>query len=770
MQKRFKILATGSVQGVGFRPFVYRLASDMQLNGYIQNTSNGVIIEIEGTQTQLNNFLLRLQNEKPSIASVYNIEYSVHDIIGFNTFKIRNSNHTGKKTATILPDIATCKDCLQELFNADDRRYHYPFINCTNCGPRFSIIENIPYDRRSTSMKLFEMCPACKKEYDDVNDRRFHAQPNACPVCGPHVELWNAKNEVIAKHDEALIEAAKQICNGKIIAFKGLGGFQLLVDARNENAVTELRKRKHRNEKPLALMYSSLHKLKEDCNVSADEEKLLLSPAAPIVLLERKKNKNTIADNIAPNNPYLGVMLPYTPLHHLLMYELNFPIVATSGNLSDEPICIDEQEALSRLQNIADIFLVHNRPVVRQVDDSIVRIVAGREQVLRRARGYAPLPIYLKKSLPQMLAVGAHLKNTIAVSNGKEIFISQHIGDLETEQAYSAFKKVISDFKSLYEAEPQQTICDLHPEYLSTKYAKQLSNDVVTVQHHYAHVLSCIADNEIEDDVLGVSWDGTGLGTDGTIWGSEFLLTNDKGFERVAHFRNFYLPGGEASIKQPRRTAIGILYEMFGEEVFERNDLITVQNFSSSELQLLKKVLKKKINTPVTCSAGRLFDAVASLIGLRQELNFEGQAAMELEFMIDKKVEANYSLDIKNKKPFVIDWQPMIVEIIYDIQHKIDKGIIAAKFHNTLVEMIVSIANKIGEEKIVLTGGCFQNKYLTEKAVMRLNEEGFKSYWHQRIPCNDGGISVGQIIALKFSKLNVIEKENAGKALEHSLP
>ncbi len=743
----------GAVQGVGFRPFVYRLAKELAVTGFIQNSPDGISLEAEGDHESLNVFLLRLQKEKPAIASIYNLEYSVHDPAGYEDFSIINSEQRGKISTTVLPDIAICKDCLQELFDPENRRYRYPFINCTNCGPRFSIINTIPYDRDNTSMKVFAMCSECQKEYDDPNNRRFHAQPNACPVCGPSIELWDSAGKIIAENNDALIKAAEMVREGKIIAFKGIGGFQLMTDARNKAAVEELRKRKHRNEKPFALMYPSLETIKQDCHVSVLEERLLLSVASPIVLLERKDNrKDLIAENIAPGNPYLGAMLPCTPLHHLLMYELGFPIVATSGNLNDEPICIDEYEALERLKGIADLFLVHDRAIVRQVDDSVVRVVAGREQVLRKARGYAPLPIHLNRNLPPMLAVGAHLKNTIAISTGEEIFISQHIGDLETEPAFAAFQKVIGDFKELYEVEPSKVISDLHPEYLSSKYAKEINDDVITIQHHYAHVLSCMADNEIEGNVLGVSWDGTGSGTDGTIWGSEFLLTSESGFERVAHFRNFYLPGGEAAVKQPRRTAVGLLYEMFGENVFDRTDLIPVQSFSEKDLQVIQQMLKKKINSPVTCSAGRLFDAVASIIGSRQEINFEGQAAIELEFLIDKSEQGYYPFEKDDSKESVIDWQPMIMDIISDMNTEADKGAIAAKFHNTLVEMIVRIAHKIKEQRIVLTGGCFQNKYLTERTVMRLTEEGFQPYWHQRIPPNDGGISVGQIMAARPPK------------------
>ncbi len=750
-RERAKLIVRGAVQGVGFRPFVYRLAAALNLDGWVSNSAQGVFIEVEGTHETLENFLLQLEKEKPSLAIIQSLEATFLDPVGYKDFEIRPSAESGNKVVVVLPDIATCSACRREIFDPSNRRYLYPFTNCTNCGPRFTIIESLPYDRSNTSMKKFTLCAACQNEYDDPRDRRFHAQPNACPHCGPHLELWNDKKNVLAKHHEALLQAAKVIRKGNILALKGIGGFQLLVDARNEEAVARLRKRKHREEKPLALMYPALKPIRADCRISALEERLLLSTESPIVLLERQSAPHlppfTLAPSVAPNNPYLGVMLPYSPLHHLLLRELEFPIVATSGNLSDEPICIDEHEALERLGDIADAFLVHDRPIVRHMDDSVARVMRGREQVLRRARGYAPLPIHLQEKLPKILAVGAHLKNTIALSIENAVFVSQHIGDLETREAHSAFHRVITDFQRLYETTPECVACDLHPDYLSTKYAQALRTPIVLVQHHYAHVMSCMAENELQPPALGVSWDGTGYGLDGTIWGGEFLLVNEKSFDRVAHFRPFKLPGGEAAIKQPRRTALGVLYEIFGESVFEQSGLIPVQNFSQSELLLLQQMLKNGINSPTTTSAGRLFDAIAAIAGLRQQVNFEGQAAMELEFAIQPTIDEVYPFEVQQNPKSIIDWEPMILAILKDIQAGQAVGIISAKFHNTLAEMIVNIARTIGEQKIVLTGGCFQNKYLTERAEQRLMEENFKPYWHQRVPPNDGGIALGQVMA-----------------------
>jgi hydrogenase maturation protein HypF len=596
-------------------------------------------------------------------------------------------------------------------------------------------------------MKIFEMCAECRAEYETPLDRRFHAQPNACPSCGPHLELWNENGEILAFYHLALTIAAGALTDGKIVAVKGLGGFHLMADARNDEAVKKLRKRKHREEKPFALMFPTFEAIEEICEVSEIERRLLKSPETPIVLLKTKKRQTKISALVAPGNPYLGALLPYTPLHHLLMKELNFPVVATSGNLSDEPICTDEQEALERLKPIADLFLIHNRPIARHVDDSIVREMSGRESVLRRARGFAPLPVLLKEetSAP-ILAVGAHLKNSVATSIGRQTFISQHIGDLETAPAFRAFENVIESFERLYEIKPETIACDAHPDYLSTHFAQNTVLPVVSVQHHYAHVLSCMAENDLTAPLLGVAWDGTGYGLDETIWGGEFLRVGCDDFERAAHFRTFKLPGGDRAVKEPRRTALGILYEIFGDEVFAMKNLAPVCAFSSSELTVMRRMLENNLNAPATSSAGRLFDGVAAIAGLWQTVRFEGQAAMELEFSInDFETDETYDFEIKNAG--VVDWELMIKEIIADKKGSLPLKEIAAKFHNTLVEMIVAVALSSGEKSVALSGGCFQNKYLLEHAVRRLGEENFNVYWHQRVPTNDGGIALGQTLA-----------------------
>jgi hydrogenase maturation protein HypF len=716
-----------------------------------------VFLEVEGTATDLETFLLRLQNEKPVSSFIQSMEFSYLDPIHFTGFEIRSSIKEGMQSALILPDIATCSECLSEVLDPANRRYRYPFTNCTNCGPRFSIIESLPYDRPNTSMKSFEMCTECREEYEDPQNRRFHAQPNACPACGPKLSLWNSAGEALLSGDEALLATASAVQAGKVVALKGLGGFLLLADAGNAQAIETLRVRKHREEKPFALMYPSIESIWADCEVSPLEARLMTSPESPIVLLKRKPDRGNLAPNLAPANPYLGAMLPYTPLHHLLMKAIGSPVIATSGNLSDEPICIDEREALTRLAGIADLFLVHNRPIVRHVDDSIVRIILGRELVLRRARGYAPLPIRCTNIASGVLAVGGHLKNTIALSVQNNVFISQHIGDLENKEASEAFERVIAAFQNLYKIDPVQIAADMHPDYCSSKFARETGKPVIPIQHHFAHVAACMAENELNGPVLGVAWDGTGYGLDGTVWGGEFLLTNERSFTRVATFRKFRLPGSVPAVREPRRTALGALYEIFGDKVFELRTLPPVQAFTSSELSVIAQMLRKGINSPYTSSAGRLFDAVASITGLRQIVNFEGQAAMELEFAIgaDETDEAYpYAISDQDRDSssaiqpgMIVDWESLIHGILKDVHDTIPLARIARKFHNSLAEIIVNIAKRIAQERVVLTGGCFQNKHLIEITVKKLEDEGFRPYWHQRIPPNDGGIALGQIVA-----------------------
>jgi hydrogenase maturation protein HypF len=762
---RMKVVIRGAVQGVGFRPFVYRLATESDLRGWVLNSSQGVFIEVEGDRPVLEEFLLSLEQEKPPRAIIQSLEFSFLDSIGYPDFVIRHSEEVGEKTVLILPDIATCSQCYREMGDPDDRRYRYPFNNCTHCGPRFTIIRALPYDRPNTSMAHFHLCPDCRREYEDPLDRRFHAQPVACPVCGPQVALNSG-----ATGDEAIREAAQAVREGRILAMKGLGGFLLIVDARNEAAVRRLRERKHREEKPLALLYPSLGMIREHCYVSPLEERVLTSPESPIVLLRRREQKPgfsqkpgfyRVCEEVAPGNPYLGVMLPYTPLHGLLMQELGFPVVATSGNRSDESICIDENEARERLGHIADLFLVHNRPIVRHCDDSVVRVVLGQELVLRRARGYAPLPVSLKREVPPILAVGAHLKNTIALSVGQQVFLSQHIGDLDTLEARTTFERVIADFLRLYEVEPVVIAHDLHPDYFSTKYAtSHISHPTshIAVQHHHAHLASCLAENEVEGPVLGVTWDGTGYGTDGTVWGGEFLWGDASGFERVAHLRTFRLPGGEAAVREPRRAALGVLWEHFGSEALEWEDLAPVAAFASGERRLLQRMLEQGVNSPVTSSAGRLFDAVAALVGLRQENRFEAQAAMMLEYAVDETVTDAYPLPmtqypIPNTQSPVLDWGPLLEALLADLQRGIPVGVMAARFHNALVEGIVAVARTVGAERAALSGGCFQNCILLERSYRRLAEVGIRVYVHQRIPPNDGGIALGQV-AVATQRLN----------------
>jgi hydrogenase maturation protein HypF len=832
--RRLRVEIHGAVQGVGFRPFIYRLATDLALTGWVINDSQGVFIEVEGLEVVLQRFLERLPAEIPPRAIVQSIESAWLEPIGLERFEIRHSDNTGAKTVLVLPDIATCPDCLAEVSDPADRRRRYPFTNCTNCGPRFTIIEALPYDRPNTTMRRFTLCPACRAEYENPLDRRFHAQPNACPVCGPRLTFYEGGKQKAegrtngqsraASDDAALKAAAAALRAGQIVAVKGLGGFHLMANAGNDAAIRRLRESKPRRAKPFAIMARDLAQVQTLCSVPPAAAALLTSPEAPIVLLEKRlgirdqgagdgdqglgirsqgtecekplsvvhRPSSVISDEVAPDNPYLGVMLPYTPLHHLLLRETGFPVVATSGNLSDEPICTDEVEALQRLGHIANVFLVHDRPIARHVDDSVAWIVRGVPRLLRRARGYAPLPVTLKDAIPTILAVGAHLKNTVALSVGRHVFISQHIGDLETPEAMAAFERVIADFLRLYEAQPVAIAHDLHPEYLSTKWASEhfgfpisdfgLANDgrpqihnpqsairnLVAVQHHHAHLAACLAENTVDGPALGVTWDGTGYGVDGTIWGGEFLLGDASSFERVAHLRPFRLPGGDAAVKEPRRAALALLWDLFGDAALEMNDLAPIRALRPTERKLLAQILAKDINAPITTSAGRLFDGIAALIGLHQQVSFEGQAAMALEFAADGREAGAYPvrlvagsklkvegspLSTFNVQPSILDWQPLIEAILTDLRRGVATGIMAARFHNALVEAIVAVAQAAGERRVALTGGCFQNRLLTERAAERLERAGFEVLLHRQVPPNDGGISLGQVV-IAAAKLN----------------
>lgn len=758
--ERRRLLIQGAVQGVGFRPFVYRLAGEIGIGGWVSNSAQGVLIEAEAPSARLDNFQAQIEAQKPPHSSIQRIVVEAIPATGTTDFEIRESSRGGSRSTIILPDLGTCPECLREMFDPSNRRYRYPFTNCTHCGPRYSIVERLPYDRPNTTMHIFKMCARCRSEYENPLDRRFHAQPNACPDCGPQLTLWDAIGNNTAVRDGALLSAADALRAGSVLALKGMGGFQLLVDARNSKALRRLRERKLRPEKPFAVMVPTLEQAKKICDISSAEAALLTSAEAPIVLLQRSSD-TTICNEVAPGNPNLGLMLPYTPLHHLLMAELGFPVVATSGNLSGEPICTDEHEALTRLRGIADAYLVHNRPIARPVDDSVVRVMAGTECVLRRARGYAPLPVEFAEPLPVMVAVGAHMKSTVAVSVGRQVFVSQHIGDLETREAVSTFGHALKDLQALYDQPAQAVACDLHPDYRSTRQAEELSRQLrrplVRVQHHYAHALACMAEHRLNSPVLGITWDGTGYGTDDTIWGGEFLRISETSFQRVASLRTFRLVGGDQAVCEPRRSALGLLYELYGDHIPQLPQL----GFSPIEISVLKKALSNGFHAPRTSSIGRLFDGIAALLGLRTHTSFEGQAAMDMEF-------ACHGVHTERSYPFVImpitldaetgssqiNWNMIVEGALTDLALGCSVGEIAAVFHNTLVEMILTVAAQQKLETVVLSGGCFQNKRLLEESVRRLQEAGFHPVWSQKIPPNDGGIALGQLVAAQRELTN----------------
>lgn len=745
MDKRIKIFVKGAVQGVGFRPFIFKLAGSLGLKGYVLNSPQGVVIEAEGSKVKLDEFISRIRSDKPPVSLIQNISVEELNLNGFKQFEIRKSGEGGQPNAIVLPDIATCKECFDEVFDPANRRYLYPFTNCTNCGPRFSIIESLPYDRPRTTMKKFAMCPECLSEYKNPENRRFHAQPNACPVCGPHTELLDAAGKILSQYHDSILQAAEAIRQGKIVAVKGIGGFHLMVDAMNDDAIYRLRKAKNREEKPFALMYMDMDDVIKDCELNVQEKNLLNSVQSPVVILRKKRNCR-ISDAAAPGNPNLGVMLPYSPLHHIMLRELKSPVVATSGNLSEEPICTDECEALIRLKGIADLFLVHNRPVFRHVDDSITRICAGDKIILRRARGYAPMPVIINnRSKKHTLSLGGHLKNTIAVSKGDEVFISQHIGDLETKESFSSFVNTIEKFREIYMIDPEVVMCDMHPDYISSKYAKENFPNVVMVQHHLAHILSVMAEHEIDDSVLGVAWDGAGYGTDNSIWGGEFLKISSEGYTRFAHLKSFRLAGGESAFKDIYKSAFGLLYEIYGKDsVKKANELI---GLSENEAEIYFKMITQNVNSPVCTSAGRLFDAAAAILINHRRVNFEGQAAMEMEFLTyGSETDESYGFKIEENesKMKIADWTLLIKEMTEDKLKKVCPEKISAKFHNTLSNIILGIAKLSGEKNIALSGGCFQNKYLLEKTVEILKKEGYNVFWNKEVPSNDGGISTGQ--------------------------
>ena len=789
-----RVHITGIVQGVGFRPFVYNLATRLKLKGWVNNTSAGVDIHIEGDEANINSFIEKLSSEKPPLAVMDEITIREVPLENFTAFDIQHSTSIEGAFQPISPDVSICDDCLRELFDPSDRRYRYPFINCTNCGPRFTIIKDIPYDRPKTTMAGFALCPDCEREYTDPTNRRFHAQPVACSVCGPKVWLEPRSDEFIRQgttevvttweDDDAIQETRKLLSEGKIVAIKGLGGFHLACDATNSSAVTELRNRKLRVDKPFALMMPDLETIEQHCFVSDAERELLLSTARPIVLLKRKPESN-IALEVAPRQDWLGVMLPYTPLHYLLfanpdLRPLTFdllPLVMTSGNLSEEPIATDNDEARQRLSSLADAFLFHDRDIHIRCDDSVVRVFSHQSSVIsnqlsvisqtehatsrsipvgrnvypiRRSRGYSPFPVKLPFEVPQILATGSELKNTFCITNKNYAFLSHHIGDMENYETLKSFEQGVEHFERLFRVKPVALAHDLHPNYLATRYALQRSErdnlPAIAVQHHHAHIAACMAEHGLDGShpVIGLAFDGTGYGDDGAIWGGEILVADYRGYQRLGQLEYFPLPGGDAAIRKPARTALALLWSL-GLDWDER--LASVAEFCAEDRTTLRVQLEKKINTPMTSSMGRLFDAAAALAGVRQSVNYEAQAAIEFEALADPLEGEKY--------PFT--WNPPKVEVRGAVEALTADALvgvpiqkISARFHNGLAEVCrvicLEMREKFGINEVALSGGVWQNITLLGRVLSLLENDGFRVYIHQEVPTNDGGLSLGQAV------------------------
>ncbi|MBS1112205.1 MAG: Acylphosphatase [Nitrospirae bacterium] len=747
---RLKISITGVVQGVGFRPFIYRLAKEMGLKGYVRNDAGGVTIEAEGEESLLKDFLLRIEKEKPALSRIFSLRHSFLHDRGFKEFVIKESDKEGEIRVSVLPDMATCDECLNDISTKSNRRFDYPFTNCTNCGPRFTIIEDLPYDRKNTSMKDFMMCADCEREYNKPSDRRFHAQPDACPICGPEVALFDKKGEALSRRDEAILQCVELIKEGNIIAIKGLGGYHLVCDAGNAQSIKRLREKKQREERPVAIMFADIEAVKAEAHIDLLEERALCSIERPIVIL-RKKKGSRLPDSISPGNYTIGAFLPYTPLHHIILQRLKRPIVATSANISDEPIARDEDDAFKRLSDIADYFLTHNRGIVRRCDDSVVRIVAERQIPIRRSRGFVPLPVILPFKLKRpVLALGPYMNNAIAVGVDDKAYLSQHIGNLETPLAMEFYEETVNDFLRLFNIKPEVVVSDMHPRYYSTFFGEEhYKEKLVKVQHHFAHILSCMAENDIQTDeeVIGFAFDGTGYGTDKTVWGSEVMTTSYSGFKRLYNLRPYRLPGGEKAVKEPFRTALSLLYETFGNA--SEFDLLPL---TERERKFYLTMITKGVNSPLTTSMGRLFDGVASIIGLKHHVSYHAQAAVVLEQAALRSDEnGGYPFSIKDG---VIDFRPMIKKIVEDKKAGVPAEAMAKKFHNTIIEIIISLSeslrNELGINKVALSGGVFQNVIILGGAFDQLKERGFTPLIHQLVPSNDGGISLGQVVAGNF--------------------
>jgi hydrogenase maturation protein HypF len=758
---RLRIRITGIVQGVGFRPFIYNLAQRIGILGFILNSSSGVTIEAEGNEAALDQFLAAIRSEHPPLAHIEELTTAELEPLGEAGFEIRESLTVEGEFVLVSPDVATCDDCLRDTNDTANRRFGYPFTNCTNCGPRYTIVQDIPYDRPNTTMAGFRMCAECQAEYHDPTNRRFHAQPNACPACGPGIFLSKSgslfPDAAAYKFGDVSLQGlrrARQLLRqGAIVAIKGLGGLQLACDAENDDAVRQLRGRKKRSDKPFALMVRNVESAGKICDISAADRELLLSPQRPIVILPRREGTNIAAD-VAPGNKTVGVMLAYTPLHFLLFADrLGDPpeftaLVMTSGNISDEPIVTSNHEAWQRLSSVADWFLFHNREIYMRVDDSVARTFQGSSRVLRRSRGYAPQPIDLGSELTEVLACGAELKNTFCLTKGRYAILSQHIGDLENFETLEFFKETLANLKKVFRVEPQAVAYDLHPNYLSSRFASELPLRRIGVQHHHAHIASCMAENHLRGRVIGVPFDGTGYGSDGQIWGGEFLTADFTSFERRAHFRYIPLAGGDAAVRQAWRPALSWLQQAYGADIPQ--DLPLFQQVRERDTTLVASMLKRGINSVMTSSSGRLFDAVASILGIRQEATFEGQAAIELEMATQSGIDDSYDFDIEAGDISQIDMRPAIRAIVNDLHNRVSSSVIASRFHNAIATVIADMCSRIRQSehlnRVCLSGGTFQNMYLLQRTVGNLRKLGFEVFLHSMVPPNDGGIALGQAV------------------------
>ncbi len=800
--ERYKIVITGIVQGVGFRPFIYNLSTQLGLKGWVGNTDSDVIIEVEADNNQLIGFVELIRERAPALSKIESISYEKLPIEGFTDFTIKHSQINSKGNVFISPDVCTCDDCLEELKDRQDRRYMYPFINCTNCGPRFTIIKDIPYDRDKTTMNSFEMCNNCRQEYTTPSDRRYHAQPVSCHDCGPSLRIVAANDGLISNiqmtSNECIEYIAKVIKEGKIAAIKGIGGYHLACDALNGAAIETLRSRKHRDDKPFALMMRNLDVAAKYCKINEKEMQLLRSPASPIVLLERKAEMKLPA-LIAPLNRYLGVMLPYTPIHHILFEQEGFPeiIVMTSGNLSSEPIFYKDQDAISGLDGIADAFLTNNREIYIRTDDSVTRVFDNKEYPIRRSRGYVPKPIKLDVhkllninesiDIPSVLACGGELKNVFCLNKKNLFYLSHHIGDLENESTNNAFMSGVEHFKRLFDISPECIAYDLHPNYFSSQYAlNQTEKNKIGIQHHKAHIASCMAENQLDGNVIGVSFDGTGFGEDGNIWGGEFFKGGYYGFERVGHLEYVMMPGSDSAVKHPWKMALGYLFNARLTDVVQESkanrcseNRLSLSGISQYDIDFIINMLKRKLNCPQTSSMGRFFDAVSALLGIKTDISYEGQAAIELEnYSVDKNPEpydielceinnpsriltgsSNDSSSDTNISGFIAKTSCIIKQIVKDIQDCQSIEYISSRFHCTIADIVLQgceiIRNSNGINSVVLSGGVFQNMTLLKMSVDRLREHGFIVYTHSEVPANDGGIALGQaMMALARSVIN----------------